>query len=62
MYYEQKAKRKATRESNAAASSAYDDENYDYIVKQKEPFGEGDRYTILEKIGKVRRRGHANVQ
>ena len=36
------AKRKASRETTKA-NDEYDDENYDYIVKQKEAFGEGDR-------------------
>ncbi|GMI13914.1 hypothetical protein TrLO_g4365 [Triparma laevis f. longispina] len=51
VYYEQKAKRKSGKETGKA-DDKYDDENYDYIIKQQEAFGEGDRYTIIEKIGK----------
>ncbi|GMH46599.1 hypothetical protein TrVE_jg8886 [Triparma verrucosa] len=51
IYYEQKAKRKSTKETGKA-DDKYDDENYDYIIKNQEAFGEGDRYTIIEKIGK----------
>mmetsp|Transcript_11511 Transcript_11511/g.23596 ORF Transcript_11511/g.23596 Transcript_11511/m.23596 type:complete len:495 (+) Transcript_11511:366-1850(+) len=57
VYYEQKAKKKLQREASAKQSDAslhgrWDDDNYDYIVKENEDFGEGGRYTLKEKIGK----------
>ena len=58
-YYEQKAKKKLQREASSKQSDPslhgrWDDDNYDYIVKENEDFGEGGRYTLKEKIGKVR--------
>ncbi|GMH56960.1 hypothetical protein TrRE_jg5612 [Triparma retinervis] len=57
VYYEQKAKKKLQREASAKQSDAslhgrWDDDNYDYIVKENEDFGEEGRYTLKEKIGK----------
>lgn len=57
VYYDQKAKKKLEREaaakqSDSSYSGNWDDDNYDYIVKENENFGEGGRYTLKEKIGK----------
>lgn len=51
MYYEQKKKRQQGKSGAGGSNNGYDDENHDYILREKnEVFNE--RYELREKIGK----------
>jgi dual specificity tyrosine-phosphorylation-regulated kinase 1 len=51
VYYEQKKKRQLGKSGASGANNGYDDENHDYILREKNEVFHG-RYELREKIGK----------